>query len=202
MKIIGLTGSIGMGKSCAAQAFRSCGVAVYDADAEIHKLLAAGGGGVADVARAFPGVLGRDDRDRDYINRARLAALVFGDDPALRRLEGILHPLAGRAKARFIALAGRRGESMVVLDIPLLLETGGDADCDFVVVVSAPPFVQRQRVLRRPGMTPERLQSILARQIPDHEKRRRADFVVRTGLGRAFSLRAIAGFVRIVGDFS
>lgn len=198
MIIVGLTGSIGMGKSTAAKAFRSCGVAVYDADAEVHKLMASGGAMVAAVAAAFPGVVAQDRRGRNFIDRPALAARVFGDDAALRRLEKILHPLAGQAKRKFLEIAARRRDPLVVLDIPLLLETGGDADCDVVVVVSAPPFVQQARVMRRPGMTPERLQSILARQMPDDEKCLRADFIVRTGLGRAYSLRAIARIVKIL----
>ncbi len=198
MIIVGLTGSIGMGKSSAARAFRSFGVAVYDADAVVHKLLAGGGKAVAAVAAEFPGVLATDRQGRDFIDRAALAAQVFGDGPALGRLEGILHPLAGLAKEKFLAVAARRGEAMVVLDIPLLLETGGDQLCDVVVVVSAPPFVQAARVLRRPGMTRERLQAILDKQMADDEKRLRADFVVRTGLDRAYSLRAIARIVKII----
>ncbi len=195
MIIVGLTGSIAMGKSSAARAFRCCGVCVYDADGEIHKLMGPGGGALEVVSNAFPGVLAED-----YIDRAKLGALVFADDAALARLEAILHPLAARAREKFLALAARRGERLVVLDIPLLMETGGDVDCDFVVVVSAPPFVQRQRVLARPGMTPERLRAILERQLPDLEKRRRADFIVQTGLGHAFSLRAIARMVDTIGD--
>jgi len=198
MMVVGLTGSIGMGKTTAAQAFRQFGVPVYDADAEVHKLMVAGGTAVAQVAKAFPGALATDPSGRDFIDRSALGGLVFGDDAALKRLERILHPLAGQAKARFLALAARRRDTMVVLDIPLLLETGGDNMCDAVVVVTAPPFVQAQRVLKRPGMTAERFQSILARQLPDLEKRLRADFVVQTGLGRAYSLRAIARIVKIV----
>ena len=200
MIIIGLTGSIGMGKSTAARAFRSCGVAVYDADAQVHKLIGPGGTAVAAVAAAFPGVLARDRADRDLIDRPALAAKVFDDPAALARLEAILHPMAGRAKEKFLGVAARRGEPMVVLDIPLLLETGGERDCDVVVVVSAPPFVQAGRVMQRPGMTAKRLQAILDKQIPDHEKRLRADFIVRTGLDHAYSLRAIARIVKIIRD--
>jgi len=198
MIIVGLTGSIGMGKTTAAQAFRKFGVPVYDADAEVHKLMMPGGKAVAAVAKIFPGARATDPSGRDFIDRSALAGLVFGDDAALKRLEGILHPLAGQAKARFLAAAARRRDAMVVLDIPLLLETGGDNTCDVVVVVTAPPFVQAQRVLKRPGMTMERFRQILDRQLPDLEKRQRADFIVQTGLGRAYSLRAIARIVKIV----
>jgi len=198
MMVIGLTGSIGMGKSTAAEAFRSFGVAVYDADAEVHKLMGAGGKAVARIAAAFPGVVAKDRQGNDFIDRPALAGKVFDDDVALRRLEGILHPMARRAKRKFLAVAARRGEKVVVLDIPLLLETGGDRDCDAVVVVTAPRFVQRHRILRRPGMTVERMQSVVGRQMPDAEKRRRADFVVQTGLDRGHSLRTIAGIVKIV----
>lgn len=200
MIVIGLTGSIGMGKSTAAAVFRSFGVPVYDADAEVHKLMCGGGRAVARINEAFPGVTVKDRQGRDAVDRQALAGKVFDDDPALKRLEAILHPMAGQAKRKFLAVAARRGEKAVILDIPLLLETGGDADCDAVVVVTAPPFVQRHRVLRRPGMTTERMKSIIGRQMPDAEKQLRADFVVRTGLGRGYSLRAIAGIVKIVRD--
>ena len=200
MIIIGLTGSIGMGKTTAAHAFRLLGVPVYDADAEVHKLMAVGGKAVDRVATAFPGVTKTNGFGKTYIDRPSLAAAVFGDDAALKRLEAILHPMVGQVKAQFLAAAARRRERVVVLDIPLLLETGGDQGCDAVVVVTAPGFVQRQRVLRRPGMTEDRLKSILAKQVPDDEKRARADFIVRTGLDRGHSLRTIAGIVKIIRD--
>jgi dephospho-CoA kinase len=192
MVILGLTGSIGMGKTTAARVFRDLGVPVYDADGAVHDLLAAGGAAVAGVEAAFPDVVQGGAVDRQALGRR-----VFDDPAALARLEAILHPMVRRRQVRFLQAASRRGCRLVVLDVPLLLETGGDGRCDGVVVVSAPTAVQRQRVLRRPGMTAARFDSILARQMPDAEKRRRADFVVATGLGRRFSLRSISDIVRV-----
>ena len=192
MVILGLTGSIGMGKSAAARAFRRLGVPVHDADKAVHALLAEGGEAVAAVAEAFPGVV-RDGA----VDRQALARRVFDDDDALARLEDLLHPLVRRSEQRFLKAARAHGRRVVVLDIPLLFETGGEDRCDAVVVVSAPAFVQAQRVLKRPGMTRKRLESILARQMPDAEKRRRADFIVPTGLGLDFSLRVVREIVRV-----
>ncbi|SDB30438.1 dephospho-CoA kinase [Belnapia rosea] len=191
MKVLGLTGSIGMGKSTAANTFRRLHVPVFDADAAVHALQARGGRAVAPIGAAFPGTV-RDGRvDREALRRA-----VLGNGPALTRLERIVHPLVRDAERRFLAAARRRAEPLVVLDIPLLYETRGEGRCDLVVVVSAPAAVQRIRVLRRPGMTEERLAAILARQMPDREKRRRADRVVETGLSRHFAQRAIQALVR------
>ncbi len=192
MVILGLTGSIGMGKSAAARAFRRLGVPIHDADKAVHALLAEGGQAVTAIGEAFPGVV-RDGA----VDRQALARRVFDDDEALARLEALLHPLVRRAEQQFLKAARAHGRPLVVLDIPLLFETGGENRCDAVAVVSAPAFVQAQRVLKRPGMTRERLQSILARQMPDAEKRRRADFVIPTGLGLDFSLRAIREIVRV-----
>lgn len=191
MKIVGLTGSIGMGKSTAANTFRRLHVPVFDADAAVHALQSRGGRAVAPIGAAFPGTV-RDGRvDREALRRA-----VLGNNPALTRLERIVHPLVRDAERRFLAAARRRAEPLVVLDIPLLFETRGEGRCDLIVVVSAPAAVQRIRVLRRPGMTPERLAAILARQMPDREKRRRADRVVETGLSRHYAQRAIRALVR------
>ena len=192
MVILGLTGSIGMGKTVAANYFRQLGVAVHDSDQAVHRLLAPGGKGVEPVARAFPGVL-----CDGAIDRKELGAIVFDDDAALKSLEAILHPLVRLEEHRFLAAAARRRRPEVVLDVPLLFETGGEARCDAVVTVSAPPFVQAARVLSRPGMTRERLDAVLERQMPDAEKCRRSDFVVRTGLGRSQSLRAVREIVSI-----
>ena len=192
MIILGLTGSIAMGKSKAAAVFRRLGIPVHDADGVVHGLLA--GPAVAAVGAAFPNAI-RDGA----VDRAALGAQVFNNAQALAHLEGILHPLVGHSEDRFLALAARRGCPLVVLDIPLLFEVGAERRCDAVVVVSAPSFVQEARVLRRPGMTRELLAVILARQMPDAEKRRRADFIVSTGLGRDFSLRAIRNIVTVVG---
>jgi len=192
MVILGLTGSIGMGKSTAANAFRRLGIPVFDADAEVHGLLRGGGAGVAATQAAFPGVVKEGAVDREALGRR-----VFADEGALHRLEGILHPLVGEAERRFLRRAALRRAGLVVLDVPLLFETGADKRCDAVVVVSSPARVQRARVLSRPGMTEEKLLGILSRQLPDLEKRRRADFVVGTGLGLAESLRAIKNIVKL-----
>lgn len=180
MIVIGLTGSIGMGKSTTAAMFREAGVPVYDADAAVHDLYDQGGAAVGPVGEAFPGVV-KDGR----IDREELRKRVLGDPEALKRLNAIVHPLVGEDRAGFFKAAEAAGADMVVLDIPLLFETGGHERVDFVVVVSAPPEMQRERVLARPGMSPERLDAILAQQTPDAEKRVRAHFVVDTGKGLA-----------------
>ena len=173
MFILGLTGSVGMGKSTAAGFFADAGVPVHDADAVVHHLYE--GAAVPAIEAAFPGTTGAGKVDRN-----KLAARVLGDDAALKRLEAIIHPLVQEAEVRTLSDAQTRGEKVVVLDIPLLFETGGDRRVDAVVVVSAPADVQRARVLGRPGMTEEKLAAILAKQMPDAEKRRRADFIVDT----------------------
>ncbi len=190
MVILGLTGSIGMGKSTTADMFRRLGVPVYDADATVHQLLQKGGDAVTKVGRVFPAAL-----EDGAINRAKLGDTVFGDPQALHRLEALLHPEVRKRQQKFLQRAQMRRQSLVVLDIPLLFETGGAAQCDAIVVVSAPAHLQRDRVLSRPGMTMERYTSILSRQTSDHEKRRRADFVVPTGLGRAFSFQRVREIV-------
>src|SRR5512132_333920 len=190
MMVLGLTGSIAMGKSTAAAMFRRLGVPVYDADRAVHRLLGKGGAAVSPVAGAFPGVVVEGEVDRRL-----LAARVFGDAAALRELEGILHPLVARERRRFLRAARRQGRRLVVLDIPLLFETGGERDCDAVAVVSAPASLQYARLLQRPGMSPERIAGIMRRQMPDEEKRRRADFVIPTGLGKASSYATIRGIV-------
>ena len=191
MIVVGLTGSIGMGKTTAARMLRRMGVALFDADQIVHRLLAPGGGAVAKVEAAFPGTR----REDGGIDRKRLGERVFGDPQALARLEGILHPMVAEAERRFLAQARARGEAIAVLDIPLLYESRGAARCDYVIVVSAPAMVQRQRVLRRPGMTEARFAAILKQQMPDAEKRRRADFVVPTGLDRNLSLRRLRAII-------
>lgn len=196
MIVLGLTGSIGMGKSAAAAMLRRLKVPLFDADRTVHRLLAPGGGAVERVAAAFPGV--RDAAGG--IDRRRLGARVFGDPAALAQLEAILHPMVAAAEKRFVAKARARRDSLVVLDVPLLFESGGALRCDYVLVVSAPAFLQRQRVLRRPGMTRARLAAVLATQMPDREKRRRADFVVATGLGRGLTLRRLKAILRILKD--
>lgn len=176
MFILGLTGSLGMGKSTTARFFIEEGVPVHDADAVVHGLYE--GEAVAAIEAAFPGTTADGKVDRN-----KLAARVLGDHAALKRLEAIVHPLVHEAERRLLAEAEARGEKVAVLDIPLLFETGGDARVDAVVVVSAPLEVQHSRVLQRPGMTMEKLEAILAKQTPDAEKRRRADFIVDTSQG-------------------
>lgn len=192
MIILGLTGSIGMGKTTAANMFRYLGVPVYDADAAVHELLGSGGAAVGPISDVFPNVV-----IDGAVDRIKLGDAVFDDSEALARLEGILHPMVRRCQSQFLKTQSALGASLVVLDIPLLFETSGDVNCDAVAVVSAPAFLQRIRVLSRPGMTADRLASILARQMPDVEKRRRADFVIPSGLGRAFALRRIANIVTV-----
>lgn len=192
MIILGLTGSIGMGKSTAAATLRRLGLPLFDADAVVHRLLGPGGAAVRAVENLFPGV--RDDGGA--IDRRSLGPRVFGDPAALRRLEAILHPMVRQAEKRFVARARARREPLVVLDIPLLFETGAPERCDFVLVVSAPLRLQRERVMRRPGMTASRYADILRAQMPDREKRRRADFVVATALGRGTTFRRLQAVVR------
>lgn len=191
MKILGLTGGIGMGKSTATNTLRRLRVPVFDADAAVHGLQARGGRAVRPIGAAFPEAVRDGAVDREALRRA-----VLGNPAALKRLERIVHPLVRQEERRFMAAARRRGECLVVLDVPLLFETGGAGRCDAVVVVTAPAAVQRWRVLRRPGMTAERLGAILARQTPDREKRRRADHLVHTGLSRHHAQRRIRRLVR------
>ncbi|MCC5972828.1 MAG: dephospho-CoA kinase [Rubellimicrobium sp.] len=170
--VIGLTGSVGMGKSTTAGFFADEGVPVWDADSAVHRLYAPGGAAVAPVSAAFPAAL-RDGA----IDRSVLKQLIAEDPGVLKRLEGIVHPLVAADRARFLADHPR---GPVVLDVPLLFETGLDRDCDLTVTVTAPPDIQRDRVLARPGMTEAQFQLILARQLPDAEKRARADHVIET----------------------
>ncbi|MGH6987850.1 MAG: dephospho-CoA kinase [Caulobacteraceae bacterium] len=178
MITIGLTGSVGMGKSTTAGFFADEGAPVYDADAEVHRLYAKGGAAVGRVEAAFPGVA-RDGA----IDRKSLAERVLGDPKALARLNAIVWPLMADARQAFFEVARAAGAEVVVLDIPLLLETGGSERVDVVVVASAPSEIQRQRVLSRRDMTPAKFEAILAAQMPDAEKRARADFVIDTGEG-------------------
>ena len=178
MIILGLTGSIGMGKSTTGRMFADEGALVWDADAAVHRLYAHGGAAVGPLGEAFPGVV-----VDGAVDRARLAEALGRDETAFRRLEAIVHPLVAQDRAEDLATARAEGVRLAVLDIPLLFETGGDAFVDAVVVVTADPEVQAARVLARSGMTRERFEAILARQTPDAEKRRRADFLVDTGRG-------------------
>ncbi len=187
MFVLGLTGSIGMGKSTVGGGFRCFAVPVFDSDAAVHALFERGGAAVAAVAAAFPGCLDPGGG----VDRAALGRIVFDDPPALARLEAIVHPLVRAAQRRFLARRCATGGRLAVLDIPLLYETGGERLVDAVAVVSARPEVQAQRVLKRPGMSADRLATILRRQLPDADKRRRADFVIRTDLDRRRALRPI-----------
>lgn len=186
MILIGLTGGIGMGKSTAAAAFRRLGLPVFDADRAVHRLQARGGRAVRAIEAAFPGTVRDGAVDRDRLRQA----VVF-DTAALRRLEGIVHPLVRAEERRFVARARREGRRAAVLDIPLLLETGGDRRVDVVVVVTAPPKVQHARVMARRRMTNAQAAAIIARQMPDSRKRRRADVLVHTGLSRHHAQRQI-----------
>ncbi len=176
MFVLGLTGSLGMGKSTTAKFFAEEGIPVHDADATVHRLYE--GEAAAAIEAAFPGTT-VDGR----VDRKKLAKCALDDPAAMQRLEAVVHPMVRAAEERFLAEAERNHASVVVLDIPLLFETDGDRRCDAVVVVSAPADVQRARSLERPDMTEEKLAAILARQMPDAEKRRRADFVVDTSKG-------------------
>ena len=186
MKIIGLTGGIGMGKSTVAKAFRRARIPVFDADAAVHALQARGGRAVRLIGEAFPGAI-RDGA----VDRGALRAIAIPDPAAMRTLERILHPLVRAEERAFVARARRAGRPAVVLDIPLLLETGGERRVDTVLVVSAPHAVQRARVRRRRRMTEAQIDAIIARQMPDAEKRRRADIVIPTGLSRHYALRRL-----------
>lgn len=191
MFVLGLTGSIGMGKTTTAALFRKAGVPVHDSDADVHA--AYQGEGAALVAAAFP-----DAVVDGAIDRARLAALVRDTPAALAELERIVHPLVRESRTGFVRAAAMAGEKLVVLDIPLLFETGAEGEVDAAVVVSAPEDVQKQRVLARPGMTPEWLEVILSRQMPDAEKRRRAQFVVDTSKGLDDAERQVQDILRAV----
>ena len=178
MIVLGLTGSIGMGKSTAARMFADEGARVHDADETVHRLYGRGGEAVGPVGQAFPAAM-KDGA----IDRQALSAELAGDPEALKQLEAIVHPLVAASRDRFLDDARRAGAEVAVLDVPLLFETGADMGLDGVVVVSASPEVQRDRVMSRPGMTAERFQTLLARQVPDAEKRARTDFVIDTGQG-------------------
>ena len=194
MRILGLTGSVGMGKTTAAAMLRRMGVPVYDADAAVHRMMSQGGIAVARVAASFPGVV-----KGGAIDRAALGKRVFGNDAAMRRLEAIIHPLVRKDEDRFLSDMRRRSAKLVVMDVPLLFESGRQRRYDATMVVTAPEFLQRARVLARPGMTRAVLAAIKARQMPDAEKRRHADFIVPSGLGRAFTWRRLRQVLRALG---
>jgi dephospho-CoA kinase len=194
MIVIGLTGSIGMGKSTAAAMLRRLKLPVHDADAAVHALLGPRGRAVPAVLAAFPGT----GDPESGIDRKALGRRVFSDSAALRRLEHLLHPLVAGEERRFVAACLRRRSPIVIRDVPLLYETGGDRRCAAVLLVSAPLFLQRQRVLARPRMTETQFRQILAKQLPDREKRRRTRYIVETGLGKRHSLKMLRHFLKMI----
>ena len=195
MIVLGLTGSIGMGKSTTTAMFADLGAMVWNADDAVHRLYARGGAAVGPVGEAFPGVV-----VDGAVDRTRLAEVLGRDETAFRRLEAIVHPLVAQGRLADLEAARAAGVTLAVLDIPLLFETGGDQSVDAVVVVTADPEVQAARVLARPGMTRERLEAILARQTPDAEKRARADFIIDTGQGLEAARAQVKAVVATVLD--
>ncbi|MGE0735829.1 MAG: dephospho-CoA kinase [Alphaproteobacteria bacterium] len=191
MRVLGLTGSIGMGKSTAARFLRYLGVPVVDSDATVHRLFATGGRAVPKIAAAFPSAV----KNR-AVDRVELSRLVTNDTPALKRLEAIVHPMVAQERDRFLQACALRGAKLVVLDIPLLFEGGLEKSCDATIVVSAPAHIQRLRVLARPNMSPEKFRFILSRQISDVDKRRRADYVIPSNQGMRATLLALRRVVR------
>lgn len=186
MIVIGLTGSIGMGKSTVARQCALLGAKTLNSDAVVHRLMQRSGRAFAAVSSAFPAAV-----EGGIIDRKKLGAIVFADEKKLKNLEAILHPLVIEEEEKFAAAQKKLGTKIVVLDIPLLFETGDDARMDMTLVASAPVFIQAQRVLARPNMTREKLAQIRKKQMPDREKRKRADFIVHTSLGKAASMRQI-----------
>jgi dephospho-CoA kinase len=197
MKIIGLTGSIGMGKSATASLFREAGIPVFDSDACVHALYARGGAAVTPVGEAFPGSV-----VDGAVDRARLSQMLRDDPTGFERLEAIVHPLVSRAREVFLDQARSEGAALAVLDIPLLFETGGDALVDTIVVVHAPDAVRRARVLQRPGMTAEKLDAIIARQTADSIKLEKADFVVETSGGIDDARRQVDDIIQALATSS
>lgn len=191
MIVAGLTGSIAMGKSEQARLFREAGVPVFDADATVHRLYAKDGRAVPLIARRFPGAI-----VDGAVDRQMLARLVLDDANAMRELETMVHPLVWAEESSFIQSERTKGSPLVIVDNPLLLEKGRDASVDVVIVVSAPAEIQRERALKRPGMTEAKLNAILARQMPDAEKRARADFVIDTSLGLEHANRQVLAIIR------
>ncbi len=191
MIIVGLTGSIGMGKTTAGRILQHLGLPVHDADACVHSLLSPGGEAVPFVSAAFPEAKGENGR----IDRHKLGLIVFADPEKRKELEQILHPLVRRQQKRFLLATSVRGSKIAVLDVPLLFETGVYRGCDYTVCVTAPYFIQKQRVLSRPGMTEKKFRDRLNSQLPDIDKRKMADFVVQTGLGKAYTYRQLRAVI-------
>ncbi len=193
--IIGLTGSIGMGKSETAKMFARLGVPVFDADATVRQLQAPGGRALDPIEETFPGVVKDGALDRDALGR-----IVFGNPDAKKKLEAIMHPMVAEERIEFFNRAEAEGAKLVVLDVPLLYETGGDKACHKVVVVSAPAEIQRERVLARPGMTVEKFEQILRSQTPDDDKRARADYVVETNFGLDHAFRQVEAIIKELSE--
>tara|TARA_B100000700_G_C15013345_1_gene842094 strand:+ start:865 stop:1485 length:621 start_codon:yes stop_codon:yes gene_type:complete len=191
MIVLGVTGSIAMGKSTVAAMLSTLNIPIHDADKTVHKLFNKNGEAYHRLVKIFP-----EAEVADGIDRAKLGQEVFGKPAKLKQLENLLHPLVRKARDEFIKKQNRYKTKLIILDVPLLYETGGDKICDKVLVVSAPFFIQRQRALSRKGMTQEKFFDILKRQLPDHEKRKRADFILPTGLGKAYTYRTLKRMVR------
>ena len=201
MIVIGLTGSIGMGKSTTLAIFADLGVPVWDADAAVHRLYGPGGAGVAPIRAIAPDAIDPDAGGSDAVDRTKLRAAILVDPTLLKRIEAAIHPLVAADRDAFLAEARASGAALAVCDIPLLFETGADAWLDKVVVVSAPPDIQRARVLKRPGMTAEAFDAILAKQTPDAEKRARADHIIDTGQSKDHARAQIAAILtELMGD--
>jgi len=195
--IVGLTGSIGMGKSETAKMFAAEGVPVFDADAAVHSLQAKGGAAIAPIEAVFPSVI-----TEGVLDRGKLGEIIFSDTEAKATLEAIIHPMVGDMRTGFFQKAKTNNVPFVVLDIPLLFETHGDKACHKVVVASAPGDVQRGRVLKRPGMTVEKFEKILGKQLPDAEKRAKADYIVETDKGLDYARQQVATIVKTLRDIS
>jgi len=193
MILVGLTGSIGMGKSATAEIFRSEGVPVYDSDRLVHEIYA--GAAAQEIEKAFPG-----STRNGVVDRTLLSPMVLNDPGAMKRLEAIVHPLVWEGRRKFLQEQERRGHDIAVLDIPLLFETGSEKDVDRIVVVTAPKSLQRERVLARPNMTEEKFEAILARQTPDEEKRRGADFLIHTDRGFEPAREEVRAILRSLRD--
>ena len=191
MYILGLTGSIGMGKTTVADTFRHLGIRVYDADANVHKLLGPGGAAVEAVREVFP-----SSAKEDYVDRTKLGSIVFSDKISLIKLEAILHPMLNAIEYEFLRQSSKAGERLAVLDIPLLFEVGLEKCCDGVAVVSAPEYLQRRRVLSRPGMSEERYLQVKKTQLSNQYKVKKADFLIQTGIGRKFSLSCVRRIIK------
>ena len=191
MIVLGVTGSIAMGKSTVSTMLSHLNNPIHDADKTVHELMSVNGKAYHEIAKSFPGAIRVNG-----VDRTKLGQEVFGNSEKLEQLENILHPLVREARNRFIRQQSRYKSKLVILDVPLLYETGGDKDCDKVLVVSAPYFIQKQRALARDDMTQTKFYDILKRQLPDHDKRRRADFIVPTGLGKAYTYRALKRLMR------